>query len=752
MTLWSAEIKELEVLHISIKGKFPELEKELVQLIETKDANVVLLYSRRCLEIIISDLCECELNRVRGTEPLKGIIDKLSHEKKVPSNIIASMEGLNTLSTFGTHPKDFDPEQVKPVLNNLNTIIKWYLKYKEEKAKAEEGYKLQGTGYKLQGTMERGQGEENKVQGTGYKVQGASWKRPAAILSGIALVVVIVVVALFVFDIIGGNNRINELEKSIAVLPFINDSPDEENTYFINGIMDEVLNNLQKIKDLSVVSRTSVEQFRDTERPTLPEIAKKLEVNFIVEGSGQKYGNKIRLRVQLIDAVKDRHLWAESYEQDIQGTKDIFNIQSQIAQSIAAELKAIITSEEKQLIEKASTANLDAYYNYQRGKEEYSIYLLNDRNKDALNRAEEFFNKALEYDPSYAQVYTGLAMVYWEKHFNEEYFSRSFMDSVFILANTALSYDDGLAEAYSLKGDYFRENSDYDKAIKEYEKTLKINPNYWQAYYGIGRLYFYHFRDWIKGLDNMLMAVKLNHDPEERPGLLYEIANELRLIGFHDEAMVYRKEALKLNNDSLQFFYSAIWSERDSENYPQAIWFLKKCLTLDPDNYNYYRGLGDCYEMLGDMESAKECFNKYIAGLDTIETLGLRTRHRVGYCYLVTGQPEKADEYFEMQKKYCEESIELNRRYAMDATAYYDLACIYAFRGDKESAYSNLQLYNDKSGENEFHTLLWFFKNDPLLKSIRNEPEFQSIYREIEAKYNNTHERVRKWLEERKEL
>ena len=110
------------------KVSSPDLEKELEQLIRTEDANVVLLYSRRCLEVIITDLCECELNRDRGTEPLKGIIDKLNKERKVPSHIITSMHGLNDLSTYGTHPKDFDPEQTKPVLNNLSTIIKWYLK------------------------------------------------------------------------------------------------------------------------------------------------------------------------------------------------------------------------------------------------------------------------------------------------------------------------------------------------------------------------------------------------------------------------------------------------------------------------------------------------------------------------------------------------------------------------------------------------------------------------------------------------
>jgi len=131
MSIWSAEIKELEKLYESFKGQLPELEKELGKLIKAEDENIILLYSRRCLEVIITDLCECELKRPRKTEPLKGIIDKLHKEEKVPSNIITSMDHLNSLSAYGAHPKDFDPEQVKPELNNLSTIIKWYLKYNE---------------------------------------------------------------------------------------------------------------------------------------------------------------------------------------------------------------------------------------------------------------------------------------------------------------------------------------------------------------------------------------------------------------------------------------------------------------------------------------------------------------------------------------------------------------------------------------------------------------------------------------------
>jgi len=149
MAIWSAEIKELEKLHESLKGQLPDLEKELEQLIHFDDPNVIMLYSRRCLEVIITDLCECELKRPRKTEPLKGIIDKLQKEEKVPSHIIASMHGLNELSTYGTHPKDFDPEQVKPVLNNLDIIIKWYLKYKDFHIPDKQKQEVQADNIKL---------------------------------------------------------------------------------------------------------------------------------------------------------------------------------------------------------------------------------------------------------------------------------------------------------------------------------------------------------------------------------------------------------------------------------------------------------------------------------------------------------------------------------------------------------------------------------------------------------------------------
>ena len=270
MPIWSAEIKELEKLYESLKGQLPELEKEFIQLIRTEDANVILLYSRRCLEVIITDLCECELKRLKDRAS-KGIIDKLHKEEKVPSHIISSMHGLNELSTYGAHPKDFDPEQVKPVLNNLDIIIKWYLKYKDT-----------GTYIKTKSA------EVIKQEIKSTKDVIKSFQNPKtrliALLSG--LILLIVVAVLFFTNVIGKATN-KEIEKSIAVLPFklLSEEPDKQ--YLADGMMDAILLHLSKIKTLRVISRTSVEQYRGTSK-TIPVIGKELDTEYMLEGSFQK--------------------------------------------------------------------------------------------------------------------------------------------------------------------------------------------------------------------------------------------------------------------------------------------------------------------------------------------------------------------------------------------------------------------------------------------------------------------------------
>ena len=394
MALWSAEIKQIENLLESFKGQIPELEKELGFLFRSDDPNVLMLYSRRCLEVLITDLCERELKRPRKTDPLKGIIDKLNKEEKVPSHIITSMHGLNDLSTYGAHPKDFDPEQVKPALSNLAIVLKWYLKYK---------------GIQIPGLAES---EEDKLPAKqieiSSKVQSKPKKKLVMLLTGLALLITAVVVLelLNVIDIGIRSPGIASLEKSIAVLPFRNDSPDTANIYFIDGLMEEVLNNLQRIKDLRVISRTSVEQFRNQTK-SIPEIARELGVNFIIEGSGQKFGNTFRLRVQLVRADKEDHLWGESYQNEMLEVKDIFKIQNNIAESIASELKAVITPQEDRLINKIPTSSIEAWEAYLSGR----FYWRKLTKKD-LETAMQYFELANERDPGFALAYVGIARVW----------------------------------------------------------------------------------------------------------------------------------------------------------------------------------------------------------------------------------------------------------------------------------------------------------------------------------------------------
>jgi len=260
-----------------------------------------MLYSRRCLEVIITDLCECELKRPRKTEPLKGIIDKLHKEEKVPSHIISSMYGLNELSTYGAHPKDFDPEQVKPVLNNLNIIIKWYVRNK--------GFQI----------AERATQVEEKHESKPTKV--------------------------------------STLEKSIIVLPFENMSSDPEQEYFSDGLTEEILTALSHIHDLLVISRSSTMTFKGTKK-TIPEIAQAVKVRYVLEGSVRKVGNNLRITAQLIDSITDAHLWAEKYSGTLD---DVFDIQEQVSQSIAEAMKIKLVPEEKQKILARPIDNFQVY-------------------------------------------------------------------------------------------------------------------------------------------------------------------------------------------------------------------------------------------------------------------------------------------------------------------------------------------------------------------------------------------------------
>jgi TolB-like protein/Flp pilus assembly protein TadD len=734
MTIWSTEIKELEILYTSTKGRFPELEKELVQLIETKDANVVMLYSRRCLEIIITDLCECELKRPRKTEPLKGIIDKLHREEKVPSNIITSMDHLNSLSAFGTHPKDFDPEQVKPVLNNLAIVIKWYSKYKDTQniSHARAGHEKY----------------ESREPVDTREVTHRPKKRLIFLLAGFFLVVAIVVVgALYLFDVVGGGKQTRGPEKSIAIIPFKNDSPDEENVYFLNGIMEEILTNLQAIKDLRVISRTSVEQYRSTTK-SIPEIAKELGVNYIVEGSGEKYGNTFNLNVQLIMAAdKESHLWAKSYEQEIKEVKDIFSVKRQIAQAIANELKAVITPQEKDLILQIPTDNPLAYDYYLKGKQY--------RSDLKYNLAIEMYNKAIEQDPQFTLAYLERASLYSVIYFikgrnytgnwqNFDNLAKADLEKALILSPN--SPEVKLEQANQL----YRFDRDHDKALALLDEIKTQMPNN-PGFFALRSNILQRKGKWEESLAERQKSILL--DPFNS-GSYNDLGDTYRLLRRYPEAMeCFNKPELlgrnDLSNKKMKFLTILLWKGDVKEALKisdTTISYLSNVADLEYLNYYYYSKeydklipiavkyedqwkyhpraliLAQIYFLKGNISFSRQYADSAIAELiPKVKEFPEDERYysALGYAYAYKGEKKKAIENAQKAAKLKPLKLDAWQGQAMEM----NLAKIYTLTGEYDLAMDKIEFLLTIPGD----ISIPFLKINPMYDKLRDLPRFQKI-------------------------
>jgi TolB-like protein len=582
MAIWSGEAKELEKLFKTVNDNFPILVKEIEPLIKTHDANVVMLYARRCLEVVVTELCETELKRPRKTEPLKGIIDKLGSEDKVPTNIIASMQGLNSLATFGTHPKDFDPEQVKPVLSNLSIVIRWYLKYR---------------GIEISHSHAAGNVFTATVQADSD-----------------------------IYDI-------SRIEKSVAVLPFINDSPDQENTYFINGVMEEILNNLQRIKDLRVISRTSVEQYRNQNKP-IAEIAEELGVNYILEGSGQKYGNSFRLRAQLIMAEHESHLWGESFQQKITDVEDVFNIQIKIAESIAEELKAVISPEEKRLIEKIPAADLEVYNEYLKARSYWD-----DFSRESLNKALEFLNSAVEKDPGWAPLYAGLIQV-WMGIQQMGYEPPSVTSpKIYENLNKALELDPDLADVH-----YFSAmiahlmEWNWEKSEKEFLKALAINPSD-----ALSRIFYAQLLAVLHRYDEALTQgqVAMSLDPLN-PSMKWWYSAVLLAVGDCKTSLSIAEEVVAADPGNYMFNIVIEMAAFHCKEYDKVIKAVRYILPF-PIEEDAFKEIERIYDELGIVSAYKVIMKKLeeFAQNNPISPIDMANR------YIVANQPDKAMDYIE---------------------------------------------------------------------------------------------------------
>jgi TolB-like protein len=325
---------------------------------------------------------------------------------------------------------------------------------------------------------------------------------------------------------------------SLAVLPLENLSRDPEQEYFADGITDELITQLAKIAALRVVSRTSVQQYKRARQP-LPEIALRLDVDAIVEGTILRSNDRIRICAQLIDARKEEHLWSESYERDL---RDVLKVQAEVAQAIAGQVHVRLTAEEQSRLKAAPSCNPAAYKAYLRGR-----YFWNKRNEESLKSAKRYFEEAIDKDPGYALAYSGLADSYFYRgYIFGQMEPREAMPKAKAAALKALELEPKLAEAHvSLALVLLFFDWDFPAAQREFQSALALNPSYATAYHAYsaclaitGRL--------AAAIETSKRALAV--DPLSIP--IHNIVGEMLMFaGLWDEAVEQYRRAIEMDQN-----------------------------------------------------------------------------------------------------------------------------------------------------------------------------------------------------------
>lgn len=488
----------------------------------------------------------------------------------------------------------------------------------------------------------------------------------------------VIIVALLVFNVVSRRKQtfdLTKLEKSIAVLPFRNNSSDSTNQHFIDGTMEAILDKLCKIADLTVISRTSVEQFRNTTKP-IQEIAKRLNVNYILEGSGQKYENDIRLNVRLIDAAKDKHIWSYPYEGK---AKDIFELESQIAKSIASELKAIITPEEKQRIEKKPTKNLDAYNFYLLGK-----FYINQNFEESLKEGIKCFEHAIKLDPEYAMAYIGLAQCYQ-----------------FLVRYSGMTNEEG-----------------YPKAKQAVLKAIELDESLGEAYSTLGLIKIVFDRDIYGPEQEFQKAIKLSPNSAE---VCSSYAQYLRWLGRYDDGVIIAKRAAELDplTPLTKFWLGAIYFY--AGRYDESIDYFKKMLALDSNYVHTYSYLAYNYTLKGSYSNAIYYADKALS-FEEIWSSPLYLSP-LGWVYGKAGEINKAKEILTQVEKL---RVNMNS----DLT---NIALIYVGLGEREKAFDLLfKAYEVHSSQ----TIYMKVMGDCWFKEISSDPRYIDLLNKIGFKDN----------------
>jgi TolB-like protein/tetratricopeptide (TPR) repeat protein len=361
-------------------------------------------------------------------------------------------------------------------------------------------------------------------------------------------------------------------DKSIAVLPFDNMSDDKDNAFFTDGIQEDILTNLALVREIRVVSRTSVLQYRDTKKP-IGQIASELGVTYVLEGSVRRAGNKVRVTGQLIHAATDEHVWAKAYDRDL---TDIFAIQSELAQDIAAELKAALSPEEKAMLERRPTENTIAYDPYLRARNK------DDTRTEEAEEKKALLLKAVGLDPSFARAWGELARAYayGAFHFQEG------TDDLVAKAKDAIDRAVQLApedpDVFGMQGDYYYyAYRDYVRANAQYQRLAQQRPNDAGVFSSLGLIQRRQGR-WAESLANLRRAAELD---VANTSYLKNLIASLLAARRYDELAAARRRMAALKPDDLDAAYSvAFTSFQASGSTKQVEEFLANLTPAEADS------------------------------------------------------------------------------------------------------------------------------------------------------------------------
>jgi len=512
--------------------------------------------------------------------------------------------------------------------------------------------------------------EKESGRETAKPLSPGKWTSMRGALACVALVLIAVVALLWLYPSFSQRTSSSVPVRSLAVLPLQNLSGDPSQDYFADAMTDELITSLAKVGSLRVTSRTTVSLYKHTSN-TLPEIARELKVDGIVEGSVVRSGQRVRVTAQLIRASADQHLWAETYDRDV---GDSLQLQSEVARAITQQVRAQLTPELNAQFTASHAVNPDAYDSYLRGR--YYIYNVSFSDRDTLSRAKDAFEDAIKKDPNLSPAYSGLAQTY---------------------------------VSMALFGGTSSPNQAFAQARDAIRKAIELDPNNGEAYDALGALKWRADFDWKAADEAFSKGVAL--------GPSYSCAHEdraifLALMGRRAESLAELEKSKQIDPGpvSAGAELGVLIQLRD---WPRLLDSSRQQLASNDNDWLMHANLGLGYEGTGKFI---EAIAEYQRAIELSNGDDLNAVASLGHAYAVAGRRSDATKVLH----------DLEQKSREGKASSYLPATIYAGLGDKDKALTLIEkAYKDKSLD-----LGWIFKSDLRTENLRAEPRFQAILRQ----------------------